>query len=293
MKQFRRNFVRFLERNRNKGIPNLMVILPIIKLVVYFILMMDRSGTLYSLLCFNAIAIRNWELWRLVTFLFLPDNELLIFFALSLLFYFFLGRSLEASMGRLRFNLYFFASLLFVDAVALAISFLSVSSYIFSDYVSQMFEYSLLFAFAIRFSETMVRLFFVIPIKMKYLALVDLALILRFTILVPFPVKLLPISVFLPPLLFFFSEIPALLPGILRSKVQKRARRRVIDAEDYGKRSKKIPFRKEVPIYRQKCTVCGRTDVDSPELEFRYCSKCQGYHCYCMEHINNHAHIAQ
>ena len=43
--------------------------------------------------------------------------------------------------------------------------------------------------------------------------------------------------------------------------------------------------------YRHKCTVCGRTDADYPNLEFRYCSKCKGYYCYCIDHINNHAHI--
>ena len=45
--------------------------------------------------------------------------------------------------------------------------------------------------------------------------------------------------------------------------------------------------------YTHKCTVCGRTDVDSPVLEFRYCSRCKGYHCYCSEHISNHAHITE
>ena len=43
--------------------------------------------------------------------------------------------------------------------------------------------------------------------------------------------------------------------------------------------------------YTHKCTVCGRTDISDPELEFRYCSRCQGYHCYCQDHISNHSHI--
>ncbi|MCC8181835.1 MAG: hypothetical protein LIO45_02480, partial [Clostridiales bacterium] len=45
--------------------------------------------------------------------------------------------------------------------------------------------------------------------------------------------------------------------------------------------------------YTHKCTVCGRTDVDYPDLEFRYCSRCVGYHCYCIDHINNHVHITE
>ena len=51
------------------------------------------------------------------------------------------------------------------------------------------------------------------------------------------------------------------------------------------------PKKQEQPAYTHRCTVCGRTDVSNPELEFRYCSKCKGYYCYCGDHINNHSHI--
>ena len=40
-----------------------------------------------------------------------------------------------------------------------------------------------------------------------------------------------------------------------------------------------------------KCSVCGKTDLTDPQMEFRYCSKCNGYYCYCADHINNHIHI--
>ena len=44
--------------------------------------------------------------------------------------------------------------------------------------------------------------------------------------------------------------------------------------------------------YRHKCAVCGITDADDPNMEFRYCSKCDGYYCYCMNHINNHVPVS-
>ena len=50
---------------------------------------------------------------------------------------------------------------------------------------------------------------------------------------------------------------------------------------------------KERTGYLHKCCVCGRTDADYPDLEFRYCSKCAGYRCYCMDHINNHVHVTE
>ena len=51
--------------------------------------------------------------------------------------------------------------------------------------------------------------------------------------------------------------------------------------------------KKQQTGYLHKCAVCGRTDTDYPNLEFRYCSKCVGNYCYCMDHINNHVHITQ
>ena len=55
-------------------------------------------------------------------------------------------------------------------------------------------------------------------------------------------------------------------------------------AQNYQNRAGERP-------YRHKCLVCGRTDTEYPDLEFRYCSKCKGYCCYCIDHINNHVHI--
>lgn len=40
-----------------------------------------------------------------------------------------------------------------------------------------------------------------------------------------------------------------------------------------------------------KCTICGRTELDDDSLEFRYCSKCEGSHEYCQDHLFTHQHI--
>ena len=42
---------------------------------------------------------------------------------------------------------------------------------------------------------------------------------------------------------------------------------------------------------RHKCAICGRTELDSPELEFRYCSKCEGNYEYCSDHLFTHEHV--
>ncbi|MDE7009851.1 MAG: hypothetical protein K2O93_01440, partial [Oscillospiraceae bacterium] len=79
-------------------------------------------------------------------------------------------------------------------------------------------------------------------------------------------------------------------------------------APDFSRRADKIiargrpqavQFRKAVREqqrqkgYNHKCSVCGRTDADSPDLQFRYCSKCVGYHCFCEDHIFNHVHFTE
>ena len=64
-------------------------------------------------------------------------------------------------------------------------------------------------------------------------------------------------------------------------------------------RPQAIQFRKAVKEqkrqkgYNHKCSVCGRTDTDYPDLQFRYCSKCVGYHCFCQDHIFDHTHFTE
>ena len=90
-------------------------------------------------------------------------------------------------------------------------------------------------------------------------------------------------------LLFFGSDVKNILPDALRYRQRKNyrttgTRPNANWAGPYHSKTGEKP-------YRHKCTVCGRTDTDYPNLEFRYCSKCNGYYCYCIDHINNHVHI--
>ena len=44
---------------------------------------------------------------------------------------------------------------------------------------------------------------------------------------------------------------------------------------------------------RHRCAVCGRTDLDDPELVFRFCSKCEGDYEYCQDHLYTHKHVTK
>ncbi len=86
--------------------------------------------------------------------------------------------------------------------------------------------------------------------------------------------------------LFFYSPIKELLIRNRRRARHQKSRAAV----NFRAAQKKA---KETKGYLHKCDVCGKTDADDPNMEFRYCSKCQGYHCYCMDHINDHVHVTE
>ena len=101
-----------------------------------------------------------------------------------------------------------------------------------------------------------------------------------------FPHNLFPLVALGSYLIFMWSDLPNLLP--ISWQIKRKTRKK-------QQPSGSIPFRPkeaaEKPNYTHKCTICGRTNVTDPQLEFRYCSRCSGYHCYCIDHINNHEHI--
>jgi len=136
-----------------------------------------------------------------------------------------------------------------------------------------------------------------IPVKMKYMAWVYLGFTaLNVILLLPAGLFsfywLMPLVPLLNYFLFFGSDIQNLFPDSWRYRRPKQhktaypsgAKPNANWAAGYQSKTGERP-------YRHKCTVCGRTDTDYPNLEFRYCSKCNGYYCYCMDHINNHTHI--
>ena len=149
-------------------------------------------------------------------------------------------------------------------------------------------------AFATLYPETQFLLFFIIPLKAKYLAWFYLAYNALAVIIGTFPYNLFPIVALLNYFLFFGSDIKNVLgyrrprhisrPSAKRPGAKQEQKPNANWADQYRNASGQKP-------YHHKCTVCGRTDTDYPDLEFRYCSRCKGYYCYCMDHINNHVHI--
>ena len=278
MKNFRRDFERFCYRHQHKGIPNLMLYIAIGTAIMYVFAIIDPRGVLYSLLAFDRTAILRGQVWRLVTYVFLPTDSNILFLAISLFFYYYIGKVMESTWGTFRFNLFYLTGVLLTDIGALLLGVNATISFL---------NLSLLLAFATMFPESRVLLFYIIPIKMKYLAWFYFGVTIYNLIVLPFPFNLFPVFALLNYFLFFGSDVLHILPDFMRLRkptFTKKQKPNPNWAKNYQTKSAEVP-------YRHKCTVCGRTDITNPELEFRYCSRCSGYHCYCLEHINDHAHI--
>ena len=291
MKNMRRNFERFCFKNRDKGIPNLMLYICLGTAVVYIITMMNGwNSALYSLLIFDRFSILHGQIWRLFTYPLTAFDSNPLFMLIMLVCYYSLGKAMENQWGTFKFNLFYLTGILMMDLYSL----------IFGGRADVMFlNLSLLLSYATMYPSASFLLFFIIPVKAWVLALFDLAMILIGVFHFPFgPQNFFPVIALLNYFLFFGKDVLNVIPLSWQMNARrlfhknapsKKGPARVIPFPSAG--SYEATVKKPEAPYTHKCTVCGRTDVTNPELEFRYCSKCNGYYCYCEDHINNHEHI--
>ena len=270
---------RFCYTHPNFGIPRLMMFIVIGNVLVFFLSGMDTTGMLESMLVFSPeMAFRHGQIWRLITFVFVPESSGL-WLVLWLYFYYFIGNALEEHWGTAKFSIFYFSGMLFTvlyGTIAWLITGYSMGMTI--HYVNL----SMFFAFATLCPDLQVLFMFIIPIKIKWLAYLDLALFAAAMLANPFPLNLLPLVALLNYVLFFGDWLFSYFGKERRS--QRKA------SVNYKNEVRRINHERKTKPYQFKCEVCGRTDVDDPNLEFRFCSRCEGYHCYCMDHINDHVH---
>lgn len=289
MKNLRRSFERFCFRNRNKGIPNLMLFISLGCALVYIMSAATNSYLLYDLLCFDRDSILQGQIWRLFSYpLTFGYGYSILMVAISLLCYYSLGRAMENLWGTLKFNLFYLCGVIMMDIWCM----------IFGGYASVSYlNLSLFLAYATLYPNSQFLLLFIIPVKAWIFALLDIALALYGLLFYPFPSNFFSIISLANYFLFFGKDVLNVIPmswqanarRLFRKKPKKANRAKVVPFPNAGSYEASVA-RPQTP-YTHRCTVCGRTDVSNPELEFRYCSRCKGYYCYCQDHINNHAHI--
>lgn len=276
MRNFNSPLDRFCAQHPGFGIPNLMKYVCIGNIV--FWLIGAVNPVLMSYLTFNPAAILHGQIWRIITFaLYPPQTGLLAFIAIY--FYYLIGNVLEREWGTPQFNVYFFTGIILTVIYGLLMYLIFGINF---SLTAQYVYLSMFFSFAVLFPDMQVLLFFILPIKIKYLAWVNAALFVFSLFSNPFPVNLLPLVAVINFLIFCGRDLLA--------KIPKKPSDNVIN---FRRESAKIRREQQASLYNHKCSVCGKTDRDYPELEFRYCSKCQGYHCFCQEHIYNHIHFTE
>lgn len=276
MRNFNSPLDRFCAQHPGFGIPNLMKYVCIGNIV--FWLIGAVNPVLMSYLTFNPAAILHGQIWRIITFaLYPPQTGLLAFIAIY--FYYLIGNVLEREWGTPQFNVYFFTGIILTVIYGLLMYLIFGINF---SLTAQYVYLSMFFSFAVLFPDMQVLLFFILPIKIKYLAWVNAALFVFSLFSNPFPVNLLPLVAVINFLIFCGRDLLA--------KIPKKPSDNVIN---FRRESAKIRREQQANLYNHKCSVCGKTDRDYPELEFRYCSKCQGYHCFCQEHIYNHIHFTE
>lgn len=287
------NWINKLERRFGKyAIPNLMVYV-IALYAVGFVLNMLNPSFYYQYLSLNAGAILHGQIWRIVTFIIQPPSTSLIFIIFVLYMYYMLGIQLERVWGAFRFNLYFFSGMLFHVIAAILVYLVTGVNLTMDTWYLNM---SLFFAFAALYPDMQFLLFMVIPIKAKWLAVVD-GLYFVYAIVQAFlPAyggsiygiyykanAVAAVVSILNFLIFFFSSrnMQPYTPNQMRRK------------REYKKKMQQASRPQNVYANgaRHRCAVCGRTELDNPDLEFRYCSKCNGNYEYCQDHLFTHMHV--
>ena len=304
MKNLRADFERFCFRNKDKGIPNLMLYIVLGNAVVYLLSLFADNFMLYNILRFDRNLILQGQVWRLFSFVlasFTPSSSIFMM-AISLLCYFSLGRAMENAWGTCKFNLFYLSGVLLMDIYAMAVGGILIPIgdvlYDCSSMYYDMGSYlnmSLFLAYATSYPDAQFLLFFIIPVKAWIFALIDLVLTLMpvFTYAEVFPHNLFPLIAIANYFLFFGKDVKNVIPVSWRANFSRLFRKK-------PKKQKTVPFpnagsyesttRRPSAPTRHECVICGRTEVSNPELEFRYCSRCTGYRCYCEDHINNHTH---
>ncbi|MFA9463743.1 MAG: rhomboid family intramembrane serine protease [Velocimicrobium sp.] len=275
-----------LERKYGKiAIQGLMRYIVIIN-VLGAILGIMTPGFYYSYLSLDFGQILHGQIWRIVTFVFYPGlssssgfvNPMnILFFGVEMYLYYMIGNSLENAWGAFRFNLYYLSGLL-LNIVASIILYVAIGSS-FPIGLSAINQ-AMFLAFAVLYPDVQLLLFFVIPIKVKWLGILY-GVIIGYEV-----ISYLTIGQYAYALATVIGIANFLIFFLMTRNYKK------VSPKQYHRRSQ---FKKEIKnntgITRHKCSVCGRTEFDDENLEFRFCSKCNGNYEYCTEHLFTHEHV--
>lgn len=276
-------FNRLEMKYRKYAIHNLMYYIVILYAVGLIIQLPGIGNPMFywNYLSLDAEAILHGQIWRIVTFIVYPPSfgfflfDSLFFGIIALFMYYSLGRTLESIWGAFRFNVFFFVGML-GQVLASLIGYLVFKQNLFMT--TGYLNLSIFLAFAIYFPDAQFYMFFVLPVKAKWLAVAEVAVCLYGFITGNISSRV-EIVIALANIILFFA---------MTRNVNKFDPRELRRKQKFKKQVKMMPQGKS----RHKCAVCGRTEADG-DLEFRYCSKCEGNYEYCQDHLYTHQHVTK
>ena len=286
-----------LEKKLGKyAINNLIVYLLCGYGIGYLLLFGQRfTGVPYlSFMTLEPQLILQGQVWRVISWVLVPPSSLSLWTIIMFMLYYQLGSVLERTWGAFKFNVYILGGIIFTVLGAFIVYFffppllggvipLSIGQYFSTYYINL----SIFLAFSACFPDMQVLLYFIIPIKMKWMSIFYLAIV-GFNVFqyvragewcaaVPIIASLLNFFIFW-----------------LMTRKYNRYNPKEIHRRAEFKRQATPPrstYRDGTPIAKHKCAVCGRTEITNPELEFRFCSKCNGNYEYCSDHLFTHKHV--
>lgn len=279
------NIISKIERKFGKySIRNLTLYL-IIGYAIGYLLYMFRPEILLMLTLDPAMVMKG-QVWRLVTWIITPPTwGVDIFTIIMLFFYYSIGSLLERTIGTFLYNLYMFSSMLFT-MVGMMLAHIFCTYIIHYDYAlsggylvyasTYYILLSIFLAIAVCYPDMSVLYAMIIPIKMKYLSIIYILIIVYYFINESFMGRVNIVMSLVSFVIFYLST-----KNIRRFSPKQMKRRRNYNKQVNAARQQNVSHR---------CVICGRTDKDYPDLQFRYCSKCTGNKEYCQDHLFTHTH---
>ncbi len=287
------NWLNQLERKFGKyAIPNLTSLMILTYVIGYLLAALNLT----DFITLNPYLIMHGQVWRIISWVLVPPRSLDITVIIMVFFYYSIGTALERTWGDFRYNVYIFSGVLltiigtflvYFIGGSLAPGFQNFFGYAIAMFVSTYYiNLSILLAFAASYPDMEIMFWFIFPLKMKYLALLDVALILYDLYRYPWFVRVVVIIAMLNFVIFWLST-----RNYQRFNPQQARRKSsFMNAARRGRRESSYQ-NSDGRISKHKCAVCGRTELDDPTLEFRFCSKCNGNYEYCQDHLFTHTHV--
>lgn len=276
------NFLNKMERKFGRyAIHNLSAYI-IALYVAGYLLYFFAPASIFSYLTLEPYYILHGQIWRLVTWILIPPESPGIFTIIMLFFYYSLGNSLEQTWGAFRYNVYIFMGMISTVLGAFLLYAIFGGNVLFGNalFSTYYINMSIFLAFAVSYPNMQVMLYFFIPIKMKWMGILYGFFIVYSFVKSSWVGKVAIIASLLNFIVFFLMT---------------RDYRRVSPKEIRRKQDFKRQMNTAKPgngrQAMHKCAVCGRTELDGDDLEFRYCSKCDGNYEYCQDHLFTHQHV--